>query len=272
MAEPPGARPRWAARLLREPTLHFFVIGALLFFAHHVVVGEPHTIVVDTALKSELRRRFRDHTGRVPSAAELELALRDWKRDEALYREALRQELDRGDATIRAALVDKMRARTLLELPKRAPTEAELEHWLASHRSVYETPLRYDFESITFPKSQPGEAAELQKVELALASNVKPATLGRPIFGATLSAPALEERFGPKLAEEIRALPPGKWQRLESEQNLLLVRLNRVDGGLPSKEELRARLVADFSFAEREQALARATDIIVDRYQFEEKK
>ena len=99
--------------MLREPALHFFVLGALLFGAHHLVAGEPHTIVVTPGLKADLARRFRDDHGRQPTAAEQARALRDWQRDEALFRQALAEKLDQNDRAIRAILIDKLRARAV---------------------------------------------------------------------------------------------------------------------------------------------------------------
>src|SRR5450432_2097627 len=121
-------------RLLREPLLHFFIMGAFLFVAQRWVVGDPRTITVSPGLRAELRRRFQDLNGRKPEPAEFEKSLQQWERDEALFREALRERLDRDDPSVRAALVDKMHARAALEVPKREPTQAELDAWLAAHR------------------------------------------------------------------------------------------------------------------------------------------
>src|SRR5450432_629717 len=156
MQSKPGmldSRRRVWVRLLREPMLHFFGIGALLFLAHHLLMGEPRTITISPALKAELTRRFQDLNGRKPGQAELQTELHKWERDEALFREALRDRLDRDDPAVRSALVDKMQARAAFEVPKREPTELELNGWLGSHRSLYETPIRYDFEFFAFPKA-----------------------------------------------------------------------------------------------------------------------
>src|SRR6187402_1721946 len=76
-------------RWTRDPTLRFFAIGALLFVVHRVATGDPRVIAVTPGVRADLKRRFRDHRGREPSPAELEQELSAWKRDEALYREAL---------------------------------------------------------------------------------------------------------------------------------------------------------------------------------------
>jgi len=250
----------------------FFALGALLFVAHRLVTGNPRVIAVTPGVRADVVRRFRDRTGRTPSAAELDGELGAWKRDEALYREALRDRLDRDDEAVRMLLVDRVRARAGLEVAKREPSPEELDRWLATHRSLYEAPRRYDYESIAFPKAQPSAAAQRERHEQALAAGAEARTLGRPIVGGTLTAEDLRQRLGPGLAARIQELPVGRWQRLESGDDLLLVRLNAIDGGLPPADELRARLAADWAFAERKRAVDEAVQAIVDRYRFEERR
>ena len=246
-----------APRLLREPTVHFFILGALLFLAHHLVVGDPRVIVVSAGLKADLKRRFVDETGRQPSPADLAAALDRWKWDEALYREALRERLDRDDATIRTVLADKIRARAVQEMPKREPTDAELDDWLASHREAYAIPLRYDFESVAFPKADPKAENLRAGYERALAAGESPAKLGRSILSGNLTHDDLKEKFGPTLSGNISSLPIGRWQALESDDSLLLVRLNGIQGGLPSRDVLRPQLTYDWLGSQQKQAVER---------------
>ncbi|WP_437580143.1 hypothetical protein [Sorangium sp. So ce887] len=258
-------------RLLREPVIHFLFIGALLFLAHRLIVGDPRVVVVSAGLKADVERRFRDETGRAPTEAELTAALDGWKRDEALYREALREELDRQDATVRTVLADKLRARAVQQMPAREPTDAELDAWLASHRSRYETPLRYTFEIVAFPKSDAAAETQRSTYRLALADGADPRTLGRPIVGGNLTRDNLAAKFGPALAESICNLPFAAWQAQETEDSLLLVRVNRIDGGLPGREELRPALTADWAAARKKQATDDFVESVLARYRFEEK-
>jgi hypothetical protein len=261
-----------AAGLLAEPTVRFFAVGALLFVAHRLVAGNPRVIVVTGGVKAEVERRFRDQHGRAPSPPELDGELRTWERDEALYREALRDGLDRDDGTVRAVLTDRVRARAALGVTRHEPTGAELERWLAEHRSLYETPRRYDYGIVTFPRTERSAAAERERYERELNQGGNPMTAARPIVGATLTADELGQRVGAELAARIRALPVAQWQRLETEQALLLVRLNAVTGGLPAPDELHGRLLADWMYADRKQAVDRAVQAIVDRYRFEQRR
>ena len=272
VSSPPSASKGRAARFFAEPIVHFFILGVVLFVAHRLVVGDPRVIVVTPGIRAEVARRFRDSQARPPSPAELEEALGAWKRDEALYREALRDRLDRNDATIRTVLADRVRARASVGIPQREPTAAELEGWMATHRSLYETPRRYDYGTVAFPKAEKTAAGEREKYERALKGGADPRMLGRPIVGGTLTAEELVARVGPALAARIASLPVGRGERFENEKELLLVWVNAVEGGLPSPDELHKRLRADWLYAEHQKATDQAVQAIIDRYRVEERR
>ena len=270
MTDREGTPRRASRRWLTEPMLHFFLIGALLFVLHRAFVGDDRTIVVTAAIRADVIRRFLDQNQREPRPQELARAILEWKREEALYREALRNGLDREDATVRTVLADKIRFLAALEAPKREPTEAELERFLEAHRSLYEEPLRYDYDYVTFAKA-PGVEQELANYERALDAGQAAPTLGRPVAGGSLTLADLRERLGSAFADNLAVSPPGRWKRLEQASEWLLLRLNRTVGGLPSMGELHARLVADWSRRQEQEQVERALSKIVARYHFEER-
>ena len=257
-------------RLFGERLLHFFFIGALLFIAQRWVVGDPRTILVTPGLQAELRRRFQDLNGRKPDPVEFAKALAQWERDEALFREAQRERLDRDDPSVRAALVDKMHSLAALEVSKREPTQADLDAWLAAHRRNYESPLRYDFEFVTFPKAEPAAEAQLERFSAALEQGASAATLGRSVAGGNLTEADMLARIAPELAALIPRLAIGKWRRIETPQALLLARVTHVEGGLPSAEVLRPQLIVDWTFADRQRAVERVLQRTVARYRVEQ--
>jgi hypothetical protein len=270
MSSPPGAWRRRAARVLAEPVVHFFALGVLLFVAHRAFVGAPRTVVVTSGVKTELARRFEDTNGRAPGPTELAAEVRKWEIDEALAREALRERLDRDDPGIRSILADKMRLRAAFELPKREPTDPELDAWLAAHRSQYQTPPRYDFEFVAFPKTDPRARVELDAFERALAEGKSAAGLGRPVIGGNLTAEDLRSRVEPELADRIPRLAPGGWQRVETPKSFVVARVKGVDSGMPTREKLGGQLIADWKRVTQEEAVDRSLKPIVDRYRFEE--
>ncbi len=258
-------------RLWREPTLHFLLLGAVLFLAHRLMVGDPRVIVVTPGLRADLERQFRDQIGRRPTAQELAAALAAWKRDEALYREALRERLDRDDPTVRTVLAEKLRARAVQEMPKVEPSDQDLDHFLAEHREAYETPLHYDFELAPFAGTEAVSERLRSAYAAALARGATPATLGRPILSGSLTREDLAARYGPAMAADLCALPLGQWQGLQNSDGLWLGRVNRIDGGLPSRDEIRPRLVSDWTNAMRQQAVDRMVRNVLGRYRVEER-
>ena len=274
MGSPPahrhdGVKTTTVARLLREPTLHFFVIAAAVLFGHRLVAGDARTIEITPAHKADLLRSYRDRLNRAPTDAEAEAFMAAWKVDEALYREALREGIDRDDATVRAVLIGKMRERALLRVRIPEPTEADLRMYLERHRDQFEAPLIYEHEWVAFPKGQPGAKERDQSAE-QLEAGATPASLGLQSTVANVNRERIEREFGRDVAEKVISLPPSHWHSLETADRLLLVKLVRIQGGLPEPEVLRERLVAGWKGAKQEQALAEATRRIAERYRFEE--
>ncbi|OYU92683.1 MAG: hypothetical protein CFE45_22365, partial [Burkholderiales bacterium PBB5] len=148
-AAPTGVPPRPAlAGWLREPLLHFVVLGAALFAIDHAIVGrsdDPRTIVVDAEVDSQARQVFKASRGRDPDAKELEALRAVWLDNEVLYREGLAMQVDRGDTAIRERVIFK--ALSVVDANGKPPAvnETALRNWFEAHRARYDEPARYDF-------------------------------------------------------------------------------------------------------------------------------
>jgi hypothetical protein len=259
-----------AFRFLREPTLHFFVLAAGALLAHRLVVGDPHTIDLTPALRADLLRRYQDQHGRPPTSKEGEAYVAAWKVDEALYREAVRQGMDREDPAVRALLIRTLRERLMLQTRVREPTDAELQQYLERHRADYERPLIYEHEFVTFPKERPGAERERAKYGRSLTAGATPASLGLRSTAANVNRERIEQEFGSEVAEKIRNLPTGKWHELETSDRYLLVKLNGIQGGLAAPTLLREQLLAGWKGAMVQKGVEQATETIMRRYRFEE--
>src|SRR5689334_17421890 len=83
-----SSTPAW----LREPLLHFIVLGAVLFGADHLLTSrkeDPRTIVVDAAVDQHAIDVFRNARGRDPNSEELYALRKVWLNNEVLYREGI---------------------------------------------------------------------------------------------------------------------------------------------------------------------------------------
>lgn len=266
MPEPRGP----FARLWREPTLHFFALAAVILAGQRCFAGDPRTIELTPALKADLLRRYEDQLSRPPTKQEADAFMTAWKGEEALYREALREGLDRDDPTVRAVLISKMRERVMLQMPTRKPTPADLEQYLAAHRDQFESPSIYEYESVAFPKAEPGAREKRDAAERQLSAGATPASLGLPGAAAHVSRDRIDQEFGTEVADRLVHLPPLQWQKLETADRLLLVKLVRVQGGTPPADELHARLLAGWQGEQQQKAMAEATRVIAERYRVKE--
>jgi hypothetical protein len=273
MATPPIDRAKTSAfvRFLREPTLHFFAIAAAALLLQRSLVGDAQTIELGPALKADLLRRYHDQMGRAATPAEAESILANWKAEEALYREALREGLDRDDPAVRSLLVNKMRERLLLQTPMREPSEADLQRFLEQHRADYEAPLLYEHEYVVFPKQEPGVEQLRAKYQRQLSAGATPTSLGLRSTVANVNRERIEQEFGAAVADQVRNLPAGQWRELETSDRLLLVKLNGIQGGLAEPAVLREQLLAGFRANMAQKLVTQATEVLTQRYRFEEK-
>ena len=119
-------------RWLREPLLHFVVLGAALFFlngflAEKEVEAGVNRIVVTQGRIENLVALFAKTWQRPPSSKEVRGLVDEYVLEEALYREGVALGVDKDDTVIRRRVRQKMDfvAEDILEQAE--PTEAELE-------------------------------------------------------------------------------------------------------------------------------------------------
>lgn len=103
-----------ASKLLREPLLHFLLIGAGLFFLYSQLnsdeeINNAQQIVINKSQIIRLSTTFTEESGKNPTHEEIQKLLQDDIREEVLYREALALGLDKDDMIIRHRLAQKMK-------------------------------------------------------------------------------------------------------------------------------------------------------------------
>jgi hypothetical protein len=233
---PDGGWSRWRASLLREPLLHFLLIGALIFAVHAAItpsVGKDRVIEVTPEVRQSIIDIFkRAHEQREPGSDELARLIDVWILNEITYREALAQGLDKGDEMIRERIMQKMRLLIFGNLKVNNPTEAELREWYEARRVHYDIPDTISFYEVLIGGLEAeGEArAILQQIEEG--SEPEEVRLRAHIF-AKRPRHTLEQAFGKSFVDELAALPIGKWQTLQSPLGWHIV---RVDSNVPGRK------------------------------------
>ncbi|MCX7174660.1 MAG: peptidylprolyl isomerase [Proteobacteria bacterium] len=176
-------------RWLREPILHFALIGVILFavydrFGPTNKAGER--IVVSQAVADDIARQHQARWNRPASEQELSSLMEEYVRDEILYREGQALGLDRDDPVIKRRVRQKLEIISEEQTARGIPTDAELSAYMTQNTRRLMFPATVSFEQVYFDGSK--SVAELERAvaaaRTALARGVDPARLGQPTMAA----------------------------------------------------------------------------------------
>ena len=223
-------------RLLREPLLHFALLGAAIFGAYRLIAppaSDASEIVITADRIASITAQFSvSHGGRPPREDELRGAVDAYVRDEMLYREGLALGLDRADPVVRNRIRQKAELLSEDALTS-VPGDRDLEAYLAEHQAEFDLPARVSFQQIYIdPGRHRGENLTMvvTSVRKALTLGRQPGTLGDRTLLPTAMKEAVphdvEAAFGHDFARQLAALDGDGWQGpLTSSYGLHLVRI-----------------------------------------------
>lgn len=248
---------------LREPLLHFIVLGAVLFGVDHFIASQkddPHTIVMDAAVDNEAKRVFQASRGRPPNEEELRALRQVWLDNEVLYREGLALELDRGDTAIRERVIFK--ALSVIDAGTKRPPydEKVLRDWFEKNRAKYDEPARYDFQEAVLA-GESSEAAVRAFVSALNSGTAPDVEAGLRVFTGRPHG-NLVQSYGTEFAAALEASPPGEWRAIQSKDGWRAMRLESSTAAKPADfEQLRGVVLQDWTdatMAEQRSAAVRA--------------
>jgi PPIC-type PPIASE domain len=257
--------------LLREPLLHFLLLGALLFALDAwlrpgaAVSDGSSEIVVSEARVRNLAQTFARTWQRPPTRQELDGLVENFVREEVMVREALALGLDRDDAIIRRRLQQKVEFIADDGAQLAAPADAELDDYLKLHAGVFRTEPRISFAQVYLDPQRRGAAlqADAAKLRAALDRGREPTdperagdrlSLLEPRYDA-LPQSEVARLFGAAFADALVQQPVGRWSGpIVSGYGAHLVRVDaQVAGGLPSLEAVRPLVEREWANARRQQ-------------------
>ena len=270
-------------KLVKEPLLHFFAIGALLF-ALNASRGSKQPfgengprIEVNAATIERLRAGYERQFGQAPDAEELRGLVTAHIREEVLCREALALGLDRDDTIVRRRLAQKMEFLTADMAGAVAPDETSVRHFFAAHSERYVKPGWVSFRHVYFSKEKRGPAVEASATEAlsALEKGASDESMGDAFLHGFIFAERESEEvatlFGPDLARQLEAQTAGAWQGpLTSSYGLHLVRVEARSGPQPMKlEMIRATVERDLNEERRSTTNREVFERLRERYDVE---
>ena len=213
------------SKLLREPLLHFFLLGAGIFLLFGFVgesdQDQPDKIVVNAGQIERLLEGWKKTRMRPATMAELEGLIEDHIREEVYYRQALAMGLDRDDTIVRRRLRQKMEFLSQDLAAQVDPTESELQAYLEENGDSFRLEPRISFQHIYFNRDRRGAKAHSDAVHLLARLRRDDGTIDIATLGDLLPLPydyeSLPERqltnlFGRDFAAQLLSLEPGVWQ------------------------------------------------------------
>ncbi|HEY5894895.1 MAG TPA: peptidylprolyl isomerase [Chthoniobacterales bacterium] len=285
--------PAW--RWMREPLLHFLLLGALIFVVNgwrerrRPAESGIARIEVTAETLAWLSEGFSRQWHRAPDVEELRGLVNDHVREEVLYREALALGLDRNDTIVRRRLAQKMEFLTDDITGAATPDDAALQRFFAENAAHYAKPGRLSFRHVYFNKEKRGAGVEAAAREAlgALKKGASDEALGDPFLHgfefAERESPEIAALFGSEFAAQIVVVAgdsnPGDndghgpssahWLGpIASSYGLHLVRVDAREQPRPvTLDEVRATVARDFSEERRRTANREVFERLRARYE-----
>jgi parvulin-like peptidyl-prolyl isomerase len=283
--------------LLKQPLLHFILVGALIFGVNHfysdatfVSGGEDTSVIVvdRTALLDFMQYRAKVFESEAfnaqldaMNAEEVQALVADYIRQEALYREALRMSMDQGDPIIRERLVQKVEF--LLEnlvAENINPTDQQLEEFYKAHKQDYQLDSVYTFTHIFFDAQQGGMEAAKKRAETLLTTAEEISYEASADYGdrypflqnyAERTRDFVSNNFSADFvtALDVIVADEALWQGPVSSRygyHLVMLRA-RTEPFIPSLSEIAERVMDDYRFEALLRSRQEAEDKVVAEYE-----
>jgi peptidyl-prolyl cis-trans isomerase C len=270
--EPPASK---VTTWLREPLLHFLLIGALLFAGYAIMQrhnGGPSSKQINLT-SDDLRQidaYFESQWHRPPTADEFAAMVETKVQEEVLYREGLAMGLDKDDTIVKRRIAQKMHFLAEDVASAHEPTTAELKAWYKTNIRMFALPGRTTFRHLYFSPDRRGQNAREDATKALARISGQPedsrsaASLADPFMFQNnygdRTAEQLAKDFGPEFAQAIFQLKPGSWQGpIESGYGWHLIFIDSFTSGrIPAFEEIEPDIKTAWLADQKQRAWAKA--------------
>ncbi len=271
-------------RWLREPLLHFLVLGVALFavdgYVHRGRGGVESSKEIALTLDDlrQLDIYFESQWRRAPTPEEFSRLVENKVQEEVLYREALAMGLDKDDTIVKRRMAQKMQFLAEDVAAAHEPTTVELKTWYAKNSERFALPSRATFRHLYFSFDRRGQRARDDAVEALakisgqpedskVASSLADPFMFQDYYGDRASE-QLAKEFGPTFARRLFQLKPGSWQGpIESGYGWHLVWIESITPGrIPDFEEVEPDVKTAWLADQKEQAWRKAYEAMRAKY------
>ena len=243
-------------RWLREPLIHFLLLGAILFAVDRYVPpargSGPSSQQIQLSLDdlAQLVLQFQAQWRREPRPEELTRLIENKVQNEVLYREALAMGLDKDDEIVKRRMAQKVQFLAEDVAAAREPTGNELKSYYQQNPARFAQPNRVSFRHLYFSPDRRSSRARDDAAQALAKLDGQPqdakvaGSLADPFmfqeYYRDRAPEYLGKEFGPQFALAVAKLATGSWQGpIESGLGWHLVFVDTViPGRVPAFEEI----------------------------------
>jgi peptidyl-prolyl cis-trans isomerase C len=277
--------PSLPRRWLREPLLHFLLIGLALFIVYAALNPgafqreDSNRIVITADDLAQLQIAWRAQWQRPPTPDEMRNLLDVKIREEVLSREATALGLEKDDIIVKRRLAQKMEFVMEDVAALREPTDDTLRHWFEQNRQRFALPSLVTFHHLYFSPDLRGARARDDATDVLRKLAGKPEEspeLQQPSdrfmfqdFYSEQSSDQIARIFGTHFAQALLGLEQGKWQGpVESGLGWHLVWIeSTIPGRVPAFEEIETTVKSGWLDEQRADAKHKMFENMRARYQ-----
>jgi hypothetical protein len=240
-------------KILKEPLLHFLLIGALLFLIYGMVNTEKNEseISIDDNLVNELVAKWELKRNRQPTLEEMEGLINQYIQQEVLYREALAMNLDHNDEIVKRRLAQKMEFISDGLAESLQPTKEILVGYYEENKSNYKKDPFYTLKQVYFSEDKRNNAhADASKALLSKSPETLGDQLSLPKEYTDASSYQIARDYGSVFAKSLDSLETGKWSGpIYSGFGVHLVLIEeKKEAGFYNFEEVQEKVTVDYNF------------------------
>lgn len=250
-------------RVLREPLVHFLLIGIGLFGLYSLIQpavdDDLNRIVITSSQKDQIEAQFSRTWMRPPTEDEYNALIKSYVRDEVYYREAIALGLDKDDMQIRQRMRQKLDF-ILEDLVVEEVNDKTLLLFLQQHPDKFSQQTQTSFEQLYLnPDKHQDLAADAAIILQNLRDGAIPQTLTDPTmlpYAYRLLTPSeIARQLGDKFALEVQALVPDEWAGpIYSGLGGHLVKITeQIPSSLPELAEVRSEVEREYHTQRRQQ-------------------
>jgi hypothetical protein len=272
-------------RLIREPLVQFFILGAALVAASSLVPGRDvprdDEIVISAGQIEHLAARYARTWQRPPTLEELQGLINEHVREEVAYREGMAIGLDRDDTIIRRRIRQKLDFIAVDISSLVDPTEEELAAYLADHPEDFRVEPWFTFVQVFLDPDKHGDELESDARGLLDVLFQNPSLDVSEMGDRILIAPTQEDislqeiasMFGRGFSDSLVTLHANEGQDqwfgpIPSGYGLHLVQVVSMSGGnQPELEEIRDIVRREWENFRRIEAKDQFYTELLDRYE-----